>query len=208
MDIKTFEMGSLGTNCYLVKVDGATVVVDPFDIDPKIEEFLGNNLELEKYVLLTHCHFDHILGANKLREKFGAKIIIGEYDAEGLSNTSISLSRWMGFKQEPFTADILAKDGEILKLGNTETEVVHTPGHTAGSVCYKFEDAVFTGDTLFKGSIGRTDLPTGNYDAIIDSLKKLKNTVPKDTVVYPGHGPSTTMEQEIQNNPYLLKDSL
>lgn len=203
MDIKCFKMGSFGANCYLVKVDNAAIVIDPFDVDRRIEDFFNDNKEKPKYILLTHCHFDHILGADKLREKYNAQIVIGEYDAEGLLDTSISLSTWAGHKQEPFSADMLVKDGEKIKFGSDEIEVIHTPGHTAGSVCYKIEDVIFTGDTLFKSNIGRTDVPTGNYSAIIESINKLKSLSLKDIIIYPGHGGSTTMKKEIENNPYM-----
>lgn len=203
MEIKCFEMGSFGANCYLVKTQDAAVVIDPFNTDARIADFFNDDPTLERYVLLTHCHFDHILGAKKIRELFGAKIAIGEYDANGLYDTDISLSDWVGLKQELFEADIPLKDGETLKIGNTEIEVIHTPGHTAGSVCYKIKDALFTGDTLFKLSVGRTDFPTGDYGTLMQSLQKIKDLFANDTIVYPGHGEATTMQNEIANNPYM-----
>lgn len=203
MEINTFAMGSFGANCYLVKTKDVAIVIDPFDTDPRIENFFNSNKELSKYVLLTHCHFDHILGANKLRKLFGAKIVIGEFDAKGLYDTSLSLSDWIGLEQEPFEADTVVKDEDVLIFGTTKIRVVHTPGHTFGSVCYNIEDALFTGDTLFASCIGRTDVPTGDHSDILQSIIKLKTLFSEDIKIYPGHGRATTMKKEIENNPYM-----
>ena len=203
MDIKCFALGSLAANCYLVKTKDLAAVIDPFECDDRIERFFEENLSLERYVLLTHCHFDHMLGASDLREKYGAKIAIGEYDAKGLTDDSLSLTWMVGLGQTPFNADLLLSDREVIKAGGTEIEVIHTPGHTVGSVCYRLEDVVFTGDTLFKQSIGRTDFPTGNYLQMKQSLEKLKTLSNADLKIYPGHGDATTIKKEIESNPYM-----
>lgn len=203
MDIRYFPISGSGANCYLIKTDSAAIVIDPFEADDRIIEFLKENSGLEKYILLTHCHFDHILGADELRDLFGAQIVIGEPDGIGLNDTSVSLSCWAGFVQKPFSADILVRDGDVLKLGGTDFYVMHTPGHTAGSVCYMAEDVIFTGDTLFEGSVGRTDFPTGDPAALNASLEKLKS-LGKDYTLYPGHGVPTTLYREIKTNPYMI----
>lgn len=203
MEIKCFALGSFAANCYLVKTKDVAAVIDPFECDERIEQFFKENSSLERLILLTHCHFDHILGASALRERYGAKIAIGEYDAEGLSDASINLTGVIGIKPNPFTADILLKDQEVLKIGETEIEVIHTPGHTAGSVCYRLKDVLFSGDTLFEQSIGRTDFPTGNYSQMKQSLEKLKALSDVDLKILPGHGNATTIKKEIESNPYM-----
>jgi glyoxylase-like metal-dependent hydrolase (beta-lactamase superfamily II) len=203
MEIKYFPISGNGANCYLVKTESAAIVIDPFEADGRVITFFKENGEKDKYILLTHCHFDHILGAKELREFFGGKIIIGKLDETGLANPDISLSNWVGLKQEPFSADITVADGDLLDLGGTEFKVLHTPGHTVGSVCYMAEDVIFSGDTLFAGSVGRTDFPTGNFATLNASLKKLKD-LGKDYTLYPGHGEPTTLFREIKTNPYML----
>lgn len=202
MEVKYFPISDCGANCYLVKTSCSALVIDPFEADGRAVDFLNENDLQNKYILLTHCHFDHILGANELRELTGAKIAIGEKDAKGLSDPGLSLSGFVGLPQEPFSADILLSDNEILNLGDTAVKVIHTPGHTLGSVCYILEDVIFSGDTLFKGSIGRTDFPTGNFSALKESLNRLKG-LEKDYVIYSGHGAPTTLFSEIQSNPYM-----
>ncbi len=202
MEIIYFPISANGANCYLVKTESAAIVIDPYAVDDRITEFLSKNAELERFVLLTHCHFDHILGADELRRLYGAKIIIGAEDEIGLMNSDISLSSWLGLEQNPFSADKTVREGDILNLGGTDFRVMHTPGHTAGSVCYIAEDVIFSGDTLFEGSIGRTDFPTGDYPTIKRSLERLRN-LEGDYTVYPGHGNPTTLFREIKTNPYF-----
>ena len=203
MQIKYFPISGNGANCYLVKTASAAVVIDPFQVDVRIITFFKENQNAQKYILLTHCHFDHILGAEELRELFDAKIVIGEMDNIGLMDANISLSNWVGLSQNPFSADILVKEGDLLDLGDVTFKVMHTPGHTEGSVCYIAEDVIFSGDTLFKGSIGRTDFPTGDFAKLNASLQRLKN-LGQDYTVYSGHGNPTTLYYEIKTNPYMV----
>lgn len=202
MEIKILLNLGGGANCYLLKTEDAVFVIDPAAEDNRISYFLTENQDKPQYIFLTHCHYDHILGADMLREKFGAKIAICEKDEIGLMDSSVSLSERAGYYQAPFNADITFCDGDIFKEGNTEITVIHTPGHTAGSVCYLVGDVMFTGDTLFQGTVGRTDLPTGNYETLLSSLKKLKSLDGR-LKLYPGHGLATTLEREIKLNPYL-----
>lgn len=195
-------IGGNAANCYLVKSDDAVFVIDPYAADQRVIDFLNQAKERPKYVLLTHCHYDHILGAEKLREMFGLKIGIGEKDELGLRDTSVSLSQWAGLEQKPFFADVTFSDGDALKIGDTVVRVLHTPGHTIGSVCYIIENSVFTGDTLFEGTVGRTDFPTGDFSMLKASLEKLK-ALEKDCRLYPGHGLATTLHREMRLNPYM-----
>lgn len=202
MEIKFFPISGNGANCYLVKTETAAIVIDPFQVDGRIITFFRENENADKFVLLTHCHFDHILGAKELRELFGAKIVIGKLDEAGLLDDNISLSAWLGLEQEPFYADIKVEEGSVLDFGDVKFSVMHTPGHTAGSVCYLADDVIFTGDTIFENNIGRTDFPTGDYPTLLRSLKRIKELKGNYTL-YSGHGNPTTLEREIKNNPYL-----
>ncbi len=202
MTVKTLYFGDMAANCYLVSTNTAAIVIDPFAQYGAIADFFTLNPQKERYVLLTHCHFDHILGADTLREQFGAKIVIGKLDEKGLCDTSFSLSHLVGMSQTPFYADKTVSNEEILSVAEEKIRVLHTPGHTEGSVCYIIEDAIFTGDTLFAGSVGRCDFPTGDGSALMKSLEKLSH-LDKNYKVYPGHGEPTDILTEKLNNPYM-----
>ncbi|MBO5852607.1 MAG: MBL fold metallo-hydrolase [Clostridia bacterium] len=201
MEIKCINFGGFGANCYLVDTDDVRIVIDPFDLNDSIRDFL--NTQKPKYIFLTHCHFDHILGAKKISERFGAEIAIGKADAIGLSDPYFSLCDMAGCSSEPFYADILFKDNDIFEVGGTKINVLHTPGHTLGSVCYVLENCIFTGDTLFEGTVGRTDFPGGDFATLKNSLQRLKN-LSGDYKLYPGHGQWTTMSEEKKTNPYMV----
>ncbi|MCL2775832.1 MAG: MBL fold metallo-hydrolase, partial [Oscillospiraceae bacterium] len=158
----------------------------------------SKELSLE-YIILTHGHLDHILGVNAFREKTGAKVAAYELEIEYLEDPEKSMSGG-----ETVSTDILLKENDILTFGNISLRVIHTPGHTKGSCCLvcESEKVIFSGDTLFKGSIGRYDLYGGNYNVLMDSLKKLKS-IEENYRIYPGHGGNTTLDNEIVRNPYL-----
>ena len=201
MDIKCINFKGFGANCYLIDTDDVRIVIDPFELNYKIEYFF--NTEKPKFVFLTHCHFDHILGAKKISERFGAKIAIGKHDAIGLYDPYFSLCDMMGCSSGPFYADILFGDNQIFEIGDTKIRVLHTPGHTVGSVCYVLENCIFTGDTLFEGTVGRTDFPGGDFTALKKSLERLKS-LSGDYTVFSGHGLSTTLSREKKTNPYMV----
>ncbi len=202
MEIKTLTLGKLGVNCYLISSNKAAVVIDPAIIDQRIEDFLLQNEDKERLILLTHCHFDHIGGAEILRQKLGVKIAIGENEAASLLDTEITLSNRFHAHIAPFSADILLKDGQIFKIADLEFLCIETMGHTVGGMCYKADNALFSGDTLFKLSVGRVDFPGGNAKDLIASLNKI-DTMFDDVEVYPGHGEATTLEYERIYNPFL-----
>ena len=205
MQIKAVSLGLLGVNCYLISTNDAAIVIDPANLDKRIEDFLIVNKDKEKLILLTHCHFDHIGGANALREKFSVKIAIGENEAASLLDTNMTLSSRFRTRIEPFSADILLKDGEIFKFADLEILCIETKGHTKGGMCYKIGDALFSGDTLFKQSVGRVDFPGGNTKELMASLSKITNMF-EDIDVYPGHGEATTLNSERECNPFLQPD--
>ena len=188
------------TNCYIIcdEKTKETMVVDPAGEVETIIEML-NILEAKlKYIYLTHCHGDHISGVKELKDKVGGKIIVHRYDAEGLNDKSINLTRIIDMPEIELEADSRIDDNDLIHLGEVEFKVIHTPGHTIGSstiYCEK-EKLLISGDTLFRGTWGRTDLPTGNFKEIIDSITNKLMTLPDDTIVYPGHGKSTMIGEE------------
>ena len=188
------------TNCYIVFDEDSkeTMVIDPAgDVDEiiKMIEILKGNL---KYIYLTHCHGDHIAGVSELKEKCGGKILIHRFDSEGLNNVNINLSKIIDLPPIELEADSRLDDNDLIHLGNLEFKVIHTPGHTKGSsslYCEK-EECLFSGDTLFRGTWGRTDLPTGSIEDIMQSITKKLLILPDETIVYPGHGKPTKIKEE------------
>ena len=207
IEIKTFPVGFMGTNAYLVQ-DSATkeaAVIDPGFADDDLTKALDEIPEGKlRYVLLTHGHFDHIGGAEFYAKRYGAKIVISCGDAEFLSDKSLNLCGLVSMDLAPFCADIEISQGDKLTLGETEFYFLLTPGHTRGSGCFVFEAdrVIFSGDTLFYGSMGRTDFPTSNPLQMVASLHTLRD-LEGDYKVYPGHDISTTLSLERSQNPYL-----
>ncbi len=203
--IKTYVLGGISTNCYLVFREGekAAVILDPADNADYLKSKC-RELGVEPVaVLLTHAHFDHIMAADDIRKAYGCKIYVHMDDERMLNDPSLNLSGTMGTEQVSISADYLLRDGEVLHFLNLEWKVMATPGHTAGSVCYYLpeEEVLFSGDTLFAESLGRTDLPTGSMSAIVRSIAERLLMLPDDTMVYPGHGDATTVAHEKQYNP-------
>ena len=208
IEVKTFTVGAIGTNCYVVtdKDSGETLVVDPGDTSVALMSALEKAGEENiKYILLTHGHYDHIKSAKMLSDKYGADIVLGEKEEPFLYDENLNLARFLGCTNyTPFSADILLTQGDKLSLGETEFEFIETPGHTSGSGCYIFREdkIIFSGDTLFRGSVGRTDFPDGNPLEIIKSLKRIKE-LRGDYKVYPGHNSATTLDYERQTNMFM-----
>lgn len=203
MNISVTVTSYFGTNCYMLENESAAVVIDPGEITPELMLFAKeNNEKRQKAILLTHCHFDHIAGINELKKVFNADVFISAADAEGLNNPNINVSRYLTGNSFSLTADKQLNDGDVLTFGNDSITVLMTPGHTKGSACFIMGDVIFSGDTLFKMSIGRYDLPTANAKELLMSLKKIKN-LSGDYTIYSGHGDVTTLEFERQNNFYL-----
>lgn len=192
-------------NCYFVFDEEAKegFLIDPGAYGIRQSEYIkSQGIEKLSYILLTHGHFDHIMGVRQFKENLGGKIVIHEKDADCLSSPLKSLAITHGLNFPKTQADITVKDGDTLSFAGREIEVIHTPGHTKGSVCYKLGELLFTGDTLFKGTVGRTDFPGGSFSEIKESMQRLK-ALESDYKVYPGHEGLTTLENERRNNPYM-----
>ena len=202
MEIKALPMGMIGANCYMIKGETGAVLVDTGEYSSVLEQFLKDNCDKERLILLTHSHFDHIGGALKLHENTGVKIAIGAKDAPSLLDGDKNLSNSFGVKLTPFSADVTFSDGEEFSVGDLKFKVIETAGHTVGGVCYLIDDCLFSGDTLFFESIGRTDFPDGDYKTIKNSLDKLMK-LDDSIVVLSGHGQSSTIEHERNFNPYI-----
>ncbi|MBR3300437.1 MAG: MBL fold metallo-hydrolase [Clostridia bacterium] len=201
MNVKTVNLGVINENCYLISSDSAAIIVDPGYYSDEISDFLKNNSDKHRIILLTHCHFDHIGAANKIAVENGVKIAIGKLDADGLHDPRLNLSASFRAFLEPFKADILLENNEEFSVGDIDVKVIFTPGHTVGSVCYLIGGALFSGDTLFYESYGRTDFPGGSEDDMQKSFYYLTSSLPADTKVYPGHDCPTTISHEIDYNP-------
>ena len=188
------------TNCYIVQDEKSkeTMVIDPAGDVDKIIEMLDILQAKLKYIYLTHCHGDHIGAVSEVKSKKGGKILIHRDDAEGLDDENINLSACINMGDIELEPDSRVDDRDLIHVGSLEFRVIHTPGHTKGSTslyCEK-EGLLFSGDTLFRGTWGRTDLPTSSFVQIIDSITKKLLVLPDETIVYPGHGKSTLIKEE------------
>lgn len=203
MILKRLPTGMLTSNCYIIGDNGEGIIIDPgADSHDILEMSNQNNLKI-KYIILTHAHIDHIISVDKIRYKLEAKVLLHVDDATSLSNSWLNGSKLFGLEKTFKEADMLVKDGDIVRAGGLEFEIIHTPGHTPGGICIKTKDIIFTGDTLFRMSIGRTDLGNGDQDALMNSINKKLMNLDDKTLVYPGHGTATTIGYERKNNPFV-----
>lgn len=205
MIIKTFTAGPIDANNYLVMDESSKEAV-LIDCSEKKTEILETIKELGakvKYILLTHGHFDHVLGVNEMKKELNAKVLVHKDDIIQMNNTSkIMVMFGLNGAENP-VADGFVDDGDELTIGDTEIKVIHTPGHTEGCVCYKIEDKIFSGDTLFKASVGRTDLPGGDFKKLVNSIKNVLFKFDDNTTIFPGHGTETTIKYEKMYNEIL-----
>ncbi len=208
MNVITIPTGAMQANCYIVETDKAAVIIDPGFLDKIIVKYVTENPNKVKYILLTHRHFDHINAAVSLREITGAKIVINELDECGLYSDKLSLASMVGDvygnANIDSRADVFVNEGDIITVEDMVFSVMYTPGHSKGSVCYLSENVIFSGDTLFKGSIGRTDFPSSSNKEMRASLDCLRE-LPDSMIVYPGHGPITTIGEEKSSNIFLMR---
>ncbi len=205
MIIRKLEVGPIMANCFILGCENTkeAVVIDPGDDADRILMALAKEELTVKYLINTHGHFDHV-GANKrMKETTAAPIAIHPGDAPMLTELSRSAAMFGLSAENSPEADQLLKDGDEIVFGDITLKVIHTPGHSPGGVCLYTPGHLFAGDTLFAGSIGRTDLPGGDYDTLISSIKTKLLGLDEDTVVYTGHGPETSIGNEKRMNPFL-----
>ena len=202
------EVGNYSVFCYLIGDEEAreALFIDPADdTDRLLSEAKSHGLTI-KYIVNTHAHVDHIMGNAEMVKKTGAKIIIHEEDAPLLVRQPQDLLIMFKAKPSP-PADILVKDNGVIRVGKIDLKVLHTPGHSPGGICLYGDSKVFTGDTLFVGSVGRTDFPGCSWEVMEASIRKKLYTLPGDTAVYPGHNygstPSSTIQYERRHNPFV-----
>ena len=206
---KVFPVGPLQCNCSIVGDEQTheAMVIDPGDNIDQVLAILQQQKLTLKQIVITHAHIDHIGGAMKLKAATGAPILMNQNDYALLKMLDIQAA-WVGMRP-PGTVQVdeSVNDGSVLQIGNITSNVIHTPGHTEGSICLFFpeEKKLVAGDTLFAGSIGRTDLPGGSFDKIMSSLHTRLMALPDETQVVPGHGPLTTIGNERESNPFLQK---
>lgn len=206
LHVEKMVLGQVSTNCYLAvnKQTKEVILIDPADAARRIEKKIKDLGGKPVAVLLTHGHFDHIGAASELGNLYDIMIYAHEAEQEIMENSMLNLSANFG---DPFGAepDMLLSDGQELILAGMKVQVLHTPGHTKGGVCYYFpeEDIVFSGDSLFHCSIGRTDFPTGSMSELVRAVKDKLFVLPDNVKVYPGHGEETTIRYEKKYNPFL-----
>ncbi|MCF8565184.1 MBL fold metallo-hydrolase [Alicyclobacillus tolerans] len=208
MRLRAFVVSPIGSNCYVIAEDAAqgnqAVIVDPGDVslDPVFDYIAKEHLEVVA-VWNTHAHFDHVAGVDVVRNKFQVPAWVHADDLPLWDNLPAVMQQWLGKSVDALRApDHFWKDGDVVALGQHKFTVWHTPGHSPGSVCLVGEQLVFTGDTLFAGSIGRTDLPLSDSQAMMKSLQRLLD-LPDALELFPGHMQSTTMQRERMTNPFL-----
>lgn len=205
LKIGRLVLGMCQTNCYFIYREGASevLVFDPADQGAQIEQKLKQNGFEVAGILLTHGHFDHILGCSELKKLTGAKVYAYEGEKAVCESAELNISGQMG-RNCTVTPDVLAADGEELTIAGITLKLIATPGHTEGSCCYYIPEAEFliSGDTLFEQSVGRTDFPTGSMSTLVRSIKEKLFSLPDGVKVYPGHGESTTIGSEKKYNPF------
>lgn len=212
MKINHYVVGMVQTNCYIIinEETKECFIIDPGASGKQLAEKIKKDNLTPVAVLLTHGHFDHAAAAEELAKEFNIKVYAHEAEEDTLRDPQKNVS-WMVGAKESYEADEFLKNNQVIKLADFEIKVLHTPGHTEGGCCYYIaeEDVVFTGDTLFAGSVGRTDFPGGSMSQIVRSIQEKLMTLNKtgdlenDIMVYPGHNDPTTIETERMENPYL-----
>ncbi len=205
LDVTRLELGPIGTNCYLVRAPGSAeaVVVDPGADAAEIRLELARRGAACAAILVTHGHWDHLGGIADLAEGTGAPVHMAEDERALLEHVNDYVPP--GMRLRPYTPDVLLAGDETLQLAGLTFETVRVPGHSPAHLAFATEGALFSGDVLFAGSVGRADLPGADWELLLSSIATLAERFPPETVVYPGHGPATTIGDELETNPFLAE---
>ncbi len=205
MLFRHIQVGYLDTNCYIIADEKSreAAIIDPGGNADEILNIINKEKLTAKYIFLTHGHSDHIAALQEIKDATNAKVVIHHKDAHMLCSPKGNLSIFLGEGFTQPSADITLEGNEKFNLGDLELTIIHTPGHTPGSISIQVGNVVFTGDTLFAGSIGRTDFPGGSFEEIMTSIKEKLLILEDDTKVFPGHGESSTIAIERNTNPFL-----
>lgn len=205
MIIESLIVGQIDTNCYILACEETkeAAVIDPGGDASEILAAINRLAVKVKYIICTHGHADHIEAIKEVKTATGAEVLIHSADAEMLTDAQKNLSALMGASIVAVPADQLLAEGDVITVGNLELVIINTSGHTQGGICIMVGDVLFSGDTLFYGSVGRSDFPGGNHTALINGIMEKLMRLPAETKVYPGHGPQTTIGKEKKQNPYL-----
>jgi glyoxylase-like metal-dependent hydrolase (beta-lactamase superfamily II) len=199
-------VGPLQVNCYVVTDDSAeAVVIDPGGDAEKILNVVEERRLSVEYIVNTHAHFDHILGVEEVRAETGAGFLLHREESRVLDMAREMSGSWMGYEIEYPEVTGYLEDGDVVEVGDLRLKVLHTPGHTPGGISLLHTDAVFTGDTLFASSVGRTDMPGGSWDQLMESIRNKLLPLEDHVKVYPGHGPPTTIGRERRDNPFIRR---
>ncbi|MCL1971772.1 MAG: MBL fold metallo-hydrolase [Endomicrobia bacterium] len=198
--------GCMEVNCYIV-YDSDTMkaaIIDPGENGDKVINEIEKNGFKPEMLINTHGHYDHILSDEKIRAKYKIPLAAHKYEVQMLADPQYNASIFFGNSGSVKTPEIQLEDNQEVELSFAKFKVIHTPGHTKGGICLLFDGFIITGDTLFAGTIGRTDFPGGSFEEMMNSLEKIKH-LPPLTIIYPGHGSITTLANELRHNPYLRK---
>jgi len=204
--IHRIVVGDLRTNCYILRSNNAAIIIDPGAEPERIVRFIRDIKVKPSQIIVTHTHFDHVLGVDVVRAKLDIPFLIHRDDLSMLESMQSRVHQFMGFEvPPPPRVDSYLKDRDVLTVGDETVQVLHTPGHSPGSISISGRGYVFTGDALFNQSIGRTDLPGGDLKTLIHSIRDRLFKLKDETIVYPGHGPETTIGDEKLANPFVGK---
>ncbi|MCS7006466.1 MAG: MBL fold metallo-hydrolase [Thermoleophilia bacterium] len=206
LQVEQLALGPIGTNCYIVRRDasaGEAVVVDPSGSAAELRLTLARLGARCEAILVTHGHWDHLVGVADLAEGTGAPVHMPEGERAALEEPDAYTPP--GVRVRPWTPEVLLRGGEVLELTGISFRVLAVPGHSPAHLAYAADGCVFSGDVLFAGSVGRTDLPGADWEVLLASLEALARELPPETVVYPGHGPATTLGRELARNPFLAE---
>ncbi len=202
--LHTLVVGRLQTNCYILQSDSTALIIDPGDEPERILRLLDDIAVKPSKIIATHTHFDHVLGVNTIRTKLNIPFLIHRDDLAMLESMQSRVREFMGFSvPPPPKVDQFLTDGESITIGQDRVKVIHTPGHSPGSISLASRGYVLTGDALFNQSIGRTDLPGGDLDTLVHSITHRLFSLKDNTIVYPGHGPETSIGDEKLANPFV-----